>query len=74
MKVPRFLHRLYAFFNGYFWLPCPLCGRHFGGHEWRVSWMYNYQEGIGVCSNCTEVARKHNEALFKNLPHMEIKL
>lgn len=29
----RFLHRLYAFFFGYFWLPCPVCGKYFGGHE-----------------------------------------
>lgn len=21
--------------HGYFWLPCPLCGIHFGGHEIR---------------------------------------
>jgi hypothetical protein len=21
--------------GGFFWLPCPLCGRHFGGHEWQ---------------------------------------
>jgi hypothetical protein len=32
MRLRR-LHRAYAFINGYFWLPCPLCGRHFGGHE-----------------------------------------
>lgn len=29
----RLLDRAYAYVNGYFWLPCPLCGRHFGGHE-----------------------------------------
>jgi hypothetical protein len=29
----RILHRLYAHLFGYFWLPCPLCGRMFGGHE-----------------------------------------
>lgn len=27
------LHRLYAWMFGYFWLPCPVCGRMFGGHE-----------------------------------------
>ena len=31
--LPRWLHRLYARFLGYFWLPCPICGRCFGGHE-----------------------------------------
>ena len=29
----RLLHRLYARFFGYFWLPCPACGKMFGGHE-----------------------------------------
>jgi hypothetical protein len=31
--MPRWLHRLYAAALGYFWLPCPICGRMFGGHE-----------------------------------------
>lgn len=29
----RFLHRLLAMIGGFFWLPCPVCGRMFGGHE-----------------------------------------
>jgi hypothetical protein len=29
----RLLERLRAWFGGYFWLPCPICGRMFGGHE-----------------------------------------
>jgi hypothetical protein len=29
----RLLHRLYAFFFGCFWVPCPICGAYFGGHE-----------------------------------------
>ena len=32
MKV---VHRLYARLFGYFWAPCPLCGKHFGGHQWK---------------------------------------
>lgn len=31
--MPRWLHRVYAFLFGYFWVPCPICGRMFGGHE-----------------------------------------
>jgi hypothetical protein len=31
----RSAHRWYAAAFGYFWLPCPLCHRPFGGHEWR---------------------------------------
>jgi hypothetical protein len=33
--LPRFLHRWYAGTFGYFWLPCTLCGRESGGHEWK---------------------------------------
>jgi hypothetical protein len=29
----RFLNQIYAFVLGYFWLPCPVCGNYFGGHE-----------------------------------------
>ncbi len=29
----RWMHQLYAWWAGYFWLPCPSCGRYFGGHE-----------------------------------------
>lgn len=31
----RLLHKLRARLFGYFWLPCPVCGRMFGGHEIR---------------------------------------
>lgn len=29
----RLLHQFYAWLFGYFWMPCPACGRYFGGHE-----------------------------------------
>jgi hypothetical protein len=29
----RWVHRVRAWLGHYFWLPCPLCGRGFGGHE-----------------------------------------
>ena len=29
----RTIHKIYAWLFGYFWLPCPMCGRMFGGHE-----------------------------------------
>lgn len=31
--LPREPHEQYAKRQGYFWLPCPLCGKDFGGHE-----------------------------------------
>ena len=60
----RKLNRAYAKLGGYFWLPCPLCGKEFGGHEWRdiddkVSAIPDpdYPEGsgrgIGICPDCT---------------------
>lgn len=29
----RRLNQAYAFLASYFWLPCPICGEMFGGHE-----------------------------------------
>ena len=37
MSLKRILAKLYADFFGYFWLPCPICGKFFGGHECRGS-------------------------------------
>jgi hypothetical protein len=34
MLRPRFLARFLAWLGGYFWIPCPLCGRYFAGFEW----------------------------------------
>lgn len=34
-RLPRWVHRWFAWQFGYFWLPCPLCRRPFGGHEQR---------------------------------------
>jgi len=31
--APRSVHKLWAELGGYFWMPCPVCGRLFGGHE-----------------------------------------
>jgi hypothetical protein len=32
-RRPRWIHAIYALKNGYYWLPCVLCGRNHGGHE-----------------------------------------
>lgn len=34
-RLPRWTHQLYAWVLRYFWTPCYLCGRSFGGHELR---------------------------------------
>ena len=32
-RLPRWVHRSYAWVTRRFWLPCPVCGTPFGGHE-----------------------------------------
>jgi hypothetical protein len=65
----RFVERIYARVNGYFWLPCPLCQREFGGHEWLSGPQYGIpwpeegtNHGRGICPRCgderAEAARK----------------
>lgn len=36
-RLWRLFNKWWARFRGYFWLPCPRCGRMFGGHEWRAT-------------------------------------
>lgn len=43
--IPRFVHRLYAHALGYFWQPCPICGNHFGGHEYVSGGSVIYSQG-----------------------------
>lgn len=66
----RWAHRAYARALGYFWLPCPACGRPFGGHEWRaVDGLPSsvrltierdgetMQQKFGICPACTRAGR-----------------
>jgi hypothetical protein len=71
----RLLHRLYARWGGYFWLPCPLCGQHFGGHEWRdvdgkVASIPTghpgnalWSESEGICPDCTRAGLGYREPI-----------
>ena len=65
----RILHRLYAAIFGYFWLPCPVCGKKFGGHEWDFGTEALAVEeadgwhAYGVCSDsCSLKAAQINDA------------
>jgi len=58
--LPRWLHRLYARFLGYFWLPCPICGRCFGGHEGVCLLYLNASTGQMVCRACRDEADRRN--------------
>ena len=57
IRLRRWMHKVYAFAFGYFWLPCPECGRWFGGHEegggtlW-VSGTKTSRSGHLLCPNC----------------------
>lgn len=64
--APRSWHEWYARTNGWFWLPCPLCGEHFGGHEWMtrsdlVASIPAPEQGpgisTGICPTCTLAGR-----------------
>jgi hypothetical protein len=68
MTTPRWMHRLYAWLAGYFWLPCPVCHDPFAGHEWRdydgkssavrlVSPVDNQSHDWGICPACTREGR-----------------
>jgi len=47
---------------GYFWIPCPICGEMFGGHEARHTsslWVKPYH-GKAVCAKCSAEAVRRN--------------
>jgi hypothetical protein len=64
-RLPRWLHRAYAWAFGYFWLPCRLCGRYSGGHEWRdrrglssdIADPEHAGTRLGICPTCTLAGR-----------------
>lgn len=59
----RLYHRLYALFFGYFWLPCPLCKRNFGGHEIGEYGIPPKDEENGKCVCNDEVCQMVARAL-----------
>jgi hypothetical protein len=66
-KRPRWLQALIAHLGGYFWLPCPICGENFGGHEWGDESLYiGGGSGWGVCANCGDEARERSDKVHKS--------
>jgi hypothetical protein len=49
MTGMRILRRMQAAAFGYFWQPCPQCGRPFSGREWDGT---ARPSGRGVCPSC----------------------
>jgi len=71
IKIPykfRFLNRLYALFNGYYWLPCKLCGKPHGGHEDNSILMTSWYGGVRVCPACTERTDELNNKFMEDNP------
>ena len=68
----RLLNRAYAWLFGYFWLPCPVCGECFGGHEASFSALIvdeaDGQHAYCTCAKpeCQEEAAQRN--LARGLP------
>jgi hypothetical protein len=73
----RSVHRWWAGKAGFFWKPCPLCGQHFAGHEWRSirgkaasvpdpteqpTSEYGPRMSVGICPQCTRAGRGHEVA------------
>ena len=60
---PRILNWIIAHLGGYFWQPCPICGKNFGGHEWPLG-EYLFRDGkfMAICPNlsCILEARRRN--------------
>ncbi len=56
--LDRLAEHLYANLNGYFWLPCPRCGRYFGGHEWRDTVTCSVYKGRGYGACCAKVSEE----------------
>lgn len=58
----RIWNRLRALWGGFFWLPCPICGKNFGGHEWAATLKDTAFRGRGVCPQCVDECNRRNEA------------
>ena len=65
----RWWHWLRAFLGGYFWLPCVLCGRKYGGHErLQGHLMLSWSQGKSTCPKCAVEAERLNQEFIKNHP------
>ena len=52
---------------GYFWLPCPSCGKKFGGHEYLPLSKVKNVDGhlMGVCPDCNANPNIKDERGYK---------
>lgn len=62
---PRIINWVWAAWGRFFWLPCPICGKNFGGHEKGGSLYYTNYSGEMVCPKCIEKADERNKKTFE---------
>jgi hypothetical protein len=64
----RRCHQLYALTRGYFWLPCPVCGEKFGGHEANLALKTSLYRNQLVCPRpaCKDVAIEERRRRLKD--------
>jgi len=67
-RRPRFLNAIVACLGGYFWLPCPICGKNFAGYELIGCIYTSWTTGKGVCWRCSEKAGEKNAEFLKLNP------
>ena len=49
----RFFNEIYAKIFHYFWIPCPKCGKMFGGHEAGITVVpEDFCTGLICCKEC----------------------
>jgi len=58
---PRILAKFLAWLLGYFWLPCPICGKPFAGFEAEGQLMVTVCSGWCTCADCIDEAIRRNE-------------
>lgn len=67
MRLFKPIRWFIADLNGNFWLPCPICGEHFGGFEWNgdASLYISQFKAKAVCPACVTEVHKRNDTLLK---------
>lgn len=73
MNTNREAERQFANRNSYFWLPCPLCGEEFGGHEKSfegvpINGDPNHRQMVCPKPECQKKARELTEEAERQNP------
>ncbi len=69
MTAPAFWRRLRARLGGYFWSPCPCCGRMTAGYEWKRGGVPNGRQ-VGsnkntfICPPCYRRGYSRDDVIY----------